>query len=171
MSSLEATIEQYLATCEDLQKSFGDMSQEQLLARPVEGKWTSMEVLCHLVDTELMMSARIRAALIADKPRQLGLSTEELVGMHFWQNRGGAEEIALFASLRMHTAQIVRGFPGDPSERQLILIKPDGKEVVRAVGELLTGVTRHAPPHLVHVQEKRAKLGLPTNFSISGLDA
>jgi hypothetical protein len=166
---LDGILNQYLATCGDMEKSFGDMSPEQLLARPVPDKWTSMQVLCHLVDTDLVMAARIRAALIADKPKQVALSREELMGLHFWEKRGAAEEIALFIALRKHTARLIHGFSGDPSDRSLILLKLDGTEVTRTVGEILKGAAQHVPPHLAHVREKREMLGLPVNFALHGL--
>ena len=46
-------IEEYLAAIETVRAAFGDMSRELLFARPVAGKWSSQEVLCHLVDTDL----------------------------------------------------------------------------------------------------------------------
>src|SRR5262245_51289110 len=55
--------ESYLASIKDLRAAYEGMTKEQLNAHPVEGKWSAMEVLCHLVDTDLMTAMRIRAAL------------------------------------------------------------------------------------------------------------
>jgi hypothetical protein len=171
MSSLNDILSAYLATTKDLQVSFGDMSREQLLARPIEGKWSSLEVLCHLVDTDLLMAMRIRAALASERPRQLGLTTEQLMGMVAWESRDAAEEVALFVALRSQTARMIRGFIEDPSDRELVIIKPDGTEVIRTVRQILQGVTSHAPGHLAHVREKRRRLGLSTDYAIHGTDA
>ena len=52
-------IEEYLAAIETVRAAFADMSRELLFARPVAGKWSSQEVLCHLVDTDLAIALRI----------------------------------------------------------------------------------------------------------------
>ena len=63
----------YLAAFDDLRTAFDGMTRDQLIAQPVEGKWSAMEVLCHLVDTDLMTAMRIRAALQRDTPETSGL--------------------------------------------------------------------------------------------------
>ena len=55
-------LEDYLSGLSELRAAYEGMSEDQLHARPVEGKWSAMEVLCHLVDTDLMTATRIRAA-------------------------------------------------------------------------------------------------------------
>jgi hypothetical protein len=161
MSHLNSILDEYLRTSRTLQASFGDMTREQVLARPVEGKWSSLQVLCHLVDTDLLTVMRIRAALASESPRQLGLTTEQIMGMIGWESRDANEEAAFFVALRNQTARIVRSFVEDPSDRKLILVKADGSEVSKTVKQLLEGITAHVQAHLVHVREKRKKLGLP----------
>ena len=68
-SVIDLTPEEYLAAVEIVQAACGDMSRELLFARPVAGMWSSQEVLCHLVDTDLTVALRIRAALTRDCPR------------------------------------------------------------------------------------------------------
>lgn len=161
MSDMSNVLERYVASCDDVAASFSDMTREQLLARPIEGKWSSLQVLCHIVDTDLLTATRMRAALASDTPRQLGLTTEQIMGMLAWESRDAQEEIGLFISLRQSTARIIRSFADDPSDRALVFIKPDGSEVRKTVGQLLHGVTHHVHHHLSHIRDKRRSLGLP----------
>lgn len=170
MSNLSQVIDQYLAGAEDVQTSFGDMSEEHARAVPVPGKWSALQLLCHLVDTDLMVANRIRAALASDRPRQLGLTTEQIMGMLAWESRNVQEEVMFFVTLRKQTARIVGSFAQDPSSRELVLVKPEGTETVKTVGQLLAGVTEHVPKHLVHAREKRERLGLAAKYAIRGID-
>ena len=46
MSNLSALIEQYLAGAAELRAAVQGMSRQQLLARPIEGKMSTLEVVC-----------------------------------------------------------------------------------------------------------------------------
>ena len=48
----DALIEQYLAGPGLLRRAVAGMTRDQLLARPVPGKWSTQEVVCHLADYE-----------------------------------------------------------------------------------------------------------------------
>lgn len=48
-------------------------------ARPFSGKWTPLEVLGHLVDTELVFAYRTRAILCDDRPPLVGMDQEKWV--------------------------------------------------------------------------------------------
>ena len=78
MQESHEIIESYLAACAAVQTAFGDMGRELIMARPVPGKWSSMEVLCHLVDTDLSAAIRIRTALTSISPRLTAAPLAEL---------------------------------------------------------------------------------------------
>jgi hypothetical protein len=136
------------------------MPKDQLDAHPVEGKWSPIEVLCHLVDTDLMTAMRIRAALQRDTPRLPASTFEELTATLAVDARDAAEELACFETIRNQTARIVRSFPDSVLDRNVVLVKVTGEEVTRTVREFLTGITGHVNHHLAFVHEKRKALGL-----------
>ena len=47
------------------------MSREQLLARPVAGKWSTLEVTAHLADFDPIIAMRMKSILAEDKPQLL----------------------------------------------------------------------------------------------------
>src|SRR5262245_21644283 len=130
-------IEEYLAAVETVQAAFGDMSRELLFARPVAGMWSSQEVLCHLVDTDLTVALRIRAALTRDCPRLQTATREEITTGLAVDARDAAEELTLFQTIRCETARIVRALLPDALDRQAVLVAADGAETTRTVQQFL----------------------------------
>jgi len=153
-------IEEYLAAIETVRAAFGDMSRELLFARPVAGKWSSQEVLCHLVDTDLAIALRVRAALTRDCPRLQTATREERTTGLAVDARDAAEELTLFQTIRCETARIVRAMLPNALDRQAVLVAADGAETTRTVQQFLTGITKHVAHHLAFVYEKRRALGL-----------
>jgi hypothetical protein len=150
----------YLASFNDLRTAFDRMTRDHLFARPVEGKWGAMEVLCHLVDADLMTAMRIRAALQRDTPRLPASTFEELTAKLAVDARDAEEELTIFETIRNQTARIVRSFPESALDRNVVLIKVTGEEVTKTVRQLLTGITGHVKHHLGFVIEKRKASGL-----------
>jgi DinB superfamily len=153
-------LEAYLGSIKDLRAAYVGMTRDQLDAHPVEGKWSAMEVLCHLVDTDLMTAMRIRAALQRDTPKLPASTLEELTAKLAVEARDADEELNYLESIRNQTARIVRSFPESALDRDIVLVKVTGEEVTKTVRQLLTGITGHIKHHLAFVVEKRKALGL-----------
>jgi DinB superfamily len=153
-------LEDYLAGTGGLRDAYDGMTRDQLLARPFEGKWSAMEVLCHLVDADLMTAMRIRAALQRDTPRLPAATAEELTAMLAVDARNAEEELTILEAIRGQTARIVRSFPESALDRDIVLVKVTGEEVTKTVRQLLTGITGHVKHHLAFVIEKRKALGI-----------
>ena len=45
-----------------------DLSREQLVARPIPGKWSVLELLCHLADTDANIAHRLKRVLSEERP-------------------------------------------------------------------------------------------------------
>jgi uncharacterized damage-inducible protein DinB len=150
----------YLASCDDLRAAYDGMTIDQLHARPVEGKWSAMEVLCHLVDTDLTFAMRIRAALKLDRPKLPAATMDEMTAKLAVDARKAEEELNCFETIRRQTARIVRSFPADALDREVVLVKGTGEEVAWSVRKALTILTGHVTHHLPFVHEKRRVLEL-----------
>ena len=153
-------IEDYLASCGELRITYAGMTRDQLLGRPVEGKWSALEVLCHLVDTDLLMAMRIRAALQKSSPRHPAATSEELTARLAVEARDAAEELSCFEIIRAQTSRIVRFFPAGSLDRDVVLVKARGEDVRKTVREMLVGITGHVRHHLPFLLEKRKAMGL-----------
>src|SRR6266403_1283957 len=67
----DALIEQYLAGTNLLTRAVSGMTGEQLLARPIPGKWSTLEVVCHLADYEPIYADRMKRVLALKEPELL----------------------------------------------------------------------------------------------------
>lgn len=160
MSDIEKLLNAYWESCEHVALAFADVPPDLAVVRPIEGKWSLIELLCHLVETDLVTSMRIRALFMTEHPRLPGLSIEELTAIPVPEARVLSEELALFRLVRHETARIVRAMPSPVRARQLVLVKATGEEVTKDLSQLIHGITNHAHHHLEFVNEKRLALGL-----------
>jgi len=160
MTSPNPVIDEYVTSLAPLRRAIDGMTRDQLVARPIPGKWSTLEVLCHLVDADLTTTERIRRMLSSDRPRLMGLAREEMSALPETDARDAAEELAMIELLRAQTARILRSMPPEALEREAVVLKPNGEEVVRTVGQFLTGITGHVAHHLRFIHEKRLALGL-----------
>ena len=62
-------IAEYEQGIEDLRSAVAGMTSEQVLARPIPGKWSTQEVVGHIADAEVFMSDRIVRTASADLGR------------------------------------------------------------------------------------------------------
>ena len=51
-----------------LRQAVAGMSREQLLERPIPGKWSTLEVVCHLADFEIVFADRIKRVIAENEP-------------------------------------------------------------------------------------------------------
>lgn len=63
-------------TAEALAALVGGIERGKLQVRPGEGKWSPVEILGHLVDTEWVFGGRLRAILCQDRPRIVGMDQD-----------------------------------------------------------------------------------------------
>src|SRR5881397_3786793 len=71
MAVLAGLINSYLTGIEILRRAVQGMSREQILARPVPGKWSTLEVVCHLADFEPIFADRMKRVIALDEPELL----------------------------------------------------------------------------------------------------
>src|SRR4051812_38631204 len=64
-AGLVAAYEQGIA---DLRSAVAGMTPEQVLARPIAGKWSTQECVSHLADTEIFFTDRIVRTIAMNRP-------------------------------------------------------------------------------------------------------
>jgi uncharacterized damage-inducible protein DinB len=153
----ERSIDLFLSAPVALRRSVADMTREQLLARPVPGKWSTLEVVCHLVDSDQAWCHRLKRVIAEEKPLLIGYDESHFTKNLFYQERDLEEELALLEAMRRQMAQILRSVPepawhrtGIHNERGLVTL-----------AEMLDLETEHVAHHVRTIVEKRRALGLP----------
>jgi hypothetical protein len=155
MNSFASSIEAYLAGLQQVRQSVAGMSREQLAARPVPGKWSTLEVVCHLVDSEQAWVHRMKRVIAEDRPLLIGYDESRFSQTLGYQNRDVEQELALLDGMRRQMASVLRALPaaawsrtGVHTERGLITLQ-----------EMLALETEHVPHHVNFIYEKRRALG------------
>ena len=65
-------IDAYLDGPAQLRRVVADLNPQQLEARPVPGKWSTLEVVCHLVDSEQAWCHRMKRVIAEERPLLIG---------------------------------------------------------------------------------------------------
>ena len=108
MATLTHLIDDYLAGPALLRKAVSGMSREQLLARPVAGKWSTLEVVAHLADFEPILADRVKRILALDQPQLIGADEKRFAAALAYHDRDLDEELALIEHTRSQLARILR---------------------------------------------------------------
>jgi uncharacterized damage-inducible protein DinB len=136
-----------------LARAIAGLSAKKMRRRPARGKWSIIEILGHLQDTEFVYGYRIRLSLAEPGATILGYNqavwTEELR-----HSRGNAKQlIGRIRVLRDANLEIVRRVPR-ASWNHYGMHNERGKETVRRTLELVAG---HDLNHLDQIRAIRKK--------------
>jgi uncharacterized damage-inducible protein DinB len=158
MANLSALIDEYLKGPAILRQAVAGMSREQLLARPVAGKWSTLEVVAHLADFDPILAERMKRTIALEKPTFLGADENLFVSHLAYPDRDLEEELTIIEKTRQQMARILRKLPDSALER----VGVHNERGPKTLEQLLTGTTNHILHHVKFIGEKRRALGLPT---------
>lgn len=147
----------YEAGTDLLRAAVAGMSPEQLRSRPVEGKWSTLEVVCHVSDCEQFFADRMKRTLAMEKPLLVGADGWRYPEPVRYHDRDLGEELALVGLTRRQMARILRLVPEEAWQRTATHTET-GLVTLR---QLLLHAVRHLEHHVAFIGEKRAALGLP----------
>jgi hypothetical protein len=157
MTDFSQLIDQYLAGPEALRAAVRGLSREQLLARPVAGKWSTLEVVGHLADFEPILADRMKRVIAEDRPPLLGADETRFAAALAYHQRDPEEELTLIERTRAQMARILRTLPPDAWQREGV----HNQRGPLTLERLLTTAANHIPHHVRFIDEKRQALGLP----------
>lgn len=156
MSTKKELIGNYLAGVDTLKKAVAGMTPEQIKARPVAGKWSTLECVCHLSDFEPIQADRMKRIITHPKPLMMGADENLFAQQLSYSDRDMAEEMAIVENTRKQMARILEKLPseawtrmGNHAERGLLTLE-----------QMLQIATRHIPHHVQFILEKRKALGI-----------
>jgi hypothetical protein len=157
MSKLTPLIENYLAGATALRCAVAGLTPEQLKARPVAGKWSMLEVVCHLADFDPILADRMKRIIAEDRPPLLGADENRFAAALAYHARDVNEEMDIIERTRSQLARILRTLPDSALER----VGVHNERGALTLERMLTTATNHIPHHVKFIVEKRQALGLP----------
>jgi len=149
-------LDQYSRGVELVRASVAGMSRDQLEARPVEGKLSTLEVIGHVVDADQMMCERMKRTIGTDLPLIVGVENIRYPEPLHYQDRDLAVQIDLFEIGRVQMLGDLRRLAPEAWERTAVHTEV-GLVTVR---QLLIHAVRHVEGHLATIAEKRRALGI-----------
>jgi hypothetical protein len=156
MATLPLLIDAYLAGPQELRRAVAGMTREQVLARPVPGKWSTLEVVCHLADFEPVYADRMKRVIALDRPTLLGADESRFAAALAYQGRDLEEELAIIEHTRRQMARILSAVGPEVLAR----VGVHNERGPQSLEKLLTTITGHIPHHARFIAEKRKALGL-----------
>jgi uncharacterized damage-inducible protein DinB len=158
VSAIDQLADAYLKGAADLRAAVAGMTRDQLVARPVPGKWSTLEVVCHIADFEPVLVDRMKRIIAKGDtpPLLLAADEDEYAKALAYHDRDAEEELALVEALRRSTARILRTLTASQLQEQGVH-NLRGLMTLERVVQL---ATNHIPHHLPFIAAKRQALGI-----------
>lgn len=149
--------DQLVAGAAALRKAVAGMTREQLTARPVPGKWTTMEVVAHIADFDPVLVDRMkRIVALGDVPLLLVADENLYLKAFNYHERDVEDELALIELTRKQAAKFIRTLRPE----QLELTGCHNKKGLVTLEKVIQMAINHIPHHLGFIAEKRKALGV-----------
>lgn len=155
MSAAAKLAAEYLAGAAALRAAVAGMTREQLIARPVAGKWSTLEVVAHIADFEAVIADRIRRVIATDDAVLLAADENFYAEKLRYQDRDVEEELAVVEATRKSVARLIASLT--PAE-----FARTGTHSVRGpltLQRVIEMAVNHIPHHAAFIAAKRAALG------------
>jgi len=148
-------IEAYARGAAEVREAIAGMSAAEIAARPIPGKWSTLELLCHLADFEPIYADRMKRVIAEEQPTFMSGDPDLFLRHLAYDAREAEGEIAVIDSVRQQMARILRTLPQAAFAR----VGVHSRDGAVSLETLLRRVTNHIPHHVRFIAEKRAAMG------------
>ena len=154
MTQLSQHVDEYLAGVSALRSALSGLSREDILARPIPGKWSTLEVLAHLADMEAVFAERIKRVLAEEEPTFFDADADLWATKLAYDRREPDVELALIEATRRQLAGVLK------SQSDHVLQRSGHHSTAGrlTLEQLLKKVTGHLLHHINFIKEKRVAL-------------
>ena len=150
-------ISAYERGVEELRAAVAGMTGEQLRSRPVAGRWSTLEVVCHLADAEQFFADRLKRTAAMDRPLLLGADGPRYPEPLRYQEHDLEQELDLVVVTRRQMARTLRLIALDAWQRTAV----HSETGLVTLRQLLLHAINPLRHHLRFVAEKRAVMAIP----------
>lgn len=103
----KALIEQYADGFNEVMRNLQGLTPEQILAHPIEGKWSACEIIQHMADSEMNSAIRLRRLLFEENAEIIGYDQDGYATRFAYNERDIQPALDAFRSARATTMQII----------------------------------------------------------------
>lgn len=154
-------IEDYAASAARVRQAVAGLSPTDLTARPGPGKWSILEVIVHLADSDAISIDRMKRILTEDNPSLLYADETAYVERLCTHEQSLEDAITLLEVGRRQFARVLRKLPDETFERG----GTHNRRGPMTLGDMVKDYVEHLDYHLKFVLDKRARLGKPVSPS------
>ena len=150
-------IEEYVACGPRLREAVAGLTREDLTARPGPGKWSILELVLHLTDSDAISIDRMKRMLTEDNPPLLYADESAYVEGLCSHEQSLDDALTLFEVGRRQFARVLRNLPDQAFTRQ----GTHNRRGAVRVGDMVKDYVEHVTYHLRFLYDKRTRLGKP----------
>jgi hypothetical protein len=150
-------IEEFVSAPAALRHVVADMTPEQLRARPVPGRWSTLEVICHLADSDQAWCHRLKRVIAEHRPLWIGYDESRFTASLGYEHYDPETELASIEQMRKQVGAILRRLPDEAWSRDGV----HNERGLMTLKEMVQIETEHVAHHIKHIRDKRKALGLP----------
>ena len=150
-------IEQWAAGGAVLRRAVSGLTREDLTARPGPGKWSILEVVVHMTDSEEICIDRMKRILIEENPPLLYADESAYVEKLFTHDQSLEDALTLFEVSRRQFARVLRKLPDEAFRRK----GTHNRRGEMILADIIPSYIDHLNYHVDFILKKRANLGKP----------
>ena len=139
---------------EVLRNTLAGITVDQARCRPIPNKWSTLEVVCHLADSEQFFADRIKRTIAMDRPLLIGVDPGLYAESLHYQEHNFSEELDLVSLTRRQMARTLKLVTSD-AWRRTAVHSETGLVTLR---QLVFHAINHLNHHLRFVNEKRVAM-------------
>lgn len=153
-AQLAAWIDAYARGVALVQQAAAGLSADQLRQPAEPGRWSVLEVVCHLADFEIVGADRIKSTIAESRPVLPGRDENLFAARLAVAQRDLANELQLIAAIRQQVVSILQTLPAGDWLR--VGLHSSAGELT--VADLVQRMTRHIEHHVEFIEQKRVTL-------------
>ncbi len=154
MSDIPVLIQTYSDGAQLLRAVLQSAANADIDARPIEGKWSVREVVCHLADSEIVYADRMKRVLAEENPTFFDASPDLFIPALHCSKRPLDSELNVIEAIRTHMLPLLKSCAASDFQRSGIH-SLDGPMTLQTLLERIVG---HVPHHIAFIEEKLACL-------------
>jgi hypothetical protein len=139
-----------------LRDAVAGLDADAMRARPIAGKMSSLEVLCHIVDGDQFMCDRVKRTIAIDRPLLMGVEAADYPDPLSYHERDPELDLRLLEVQREQLAADLDRLSPDSWQRTAV----HSENGLMTLAETFHHAVEHLESHVATIWEKRRALGV-----------
>jgi uncharacterized damage-inducible protein DinB len=139
-----------------LREAVAGLDAAALRARPIPGKMSSLEVLCHIVDSDQFMCDRLKRTIATPKPLLMGVESADYPAPLHYHERDVETDLRLLEAQREQMAADLERLAPEAWERTAV----HSERGMQTLVEIMVHAVSHLEDHVLTIAAKREAMGL-----------